>query len=192
MKAKKIQFTALACVSVATGILGAVAAAPYLTSQEDARSRLSPMWAHNYHSLGEMVKDADAVVLGTVTATRPGRTVLTSNGAGTLPFTLVDVSVERALRGEVADVVTLEQTGGRVDDVAYDLDGDGGPYAAGDRVLLFLKAQPDGEYYYVAHPMGRFAVNDDGIAAVLHDHPVAQSLDRRSVEGAIQMIDSVE
>ena len=179
----------LAGLAATVGVVSALLAAPLFHDHEDPRGRLSPMWAHNYATFDEMVADADAVVLATVVDRRPGRTVVTSRGAGVLPFTLVDLWVEGVIRGSAPPVTTVEQTGGGVGDVAFYLDHDGGAYHAGERVVLFLKAQPDTGYYYLSHPKGRFRVVDNVLHAVRRDDPVARVLDGVNVVDAVRAIE---
>lgn len=183
-------FYILASVCTVVGIVGGLFAAPYLSRPSGDQGMISAHWAHPYPSLGAMTRDADAVVLATVEETRPGRTVLTSGGQNILPFTLVDLAVERVIHGSADEVITVEQTGGLVDETIYYIDDDGGSYDVGQRVLLFLKQQPDTGYYYLTHPQGRFRVWGDELQAVASDGPAAQALDRRSVQGAIHSIQS--
>lgn len=183
---------AFAGLAVAAGIGAGVIAAPYMHVHSPGPGVLVPQWANNYQSLSAMSREVDAVVLAVVEDTRPGRTIFTSGGQNALPFTLVDLAVERVIRGEAEEFITLEQTGGTFDDAAFYVDGDGGEYEVGGRVLLFLNQQPETDYYYLAHPQGRFAVQDDELYAVAPDGPAARSLDRRNVQGAIRLIETAE
>jgi hypothetical protein len=75
-----------------------------------------------------MIHSVDAVVVATVEATRAGRAVPTR--ASALPFTLVDLRVQRAVRGELGSSLTVEQTGGDTRGRTVYIDGDGGPAVA--------------------------------------------------------------
>ncbi len=87
--------------------------------------------------------------------------------------------------------ITVEQTGGLVDSTSYSIEGSGGLLEVGDRVLLFLKAQDESSYYYISHPIGRYAIdNDDTLQAVAPDNAVAAGLDRRPVAVAINIIET--
>ena len=184
----KKKFYILAGFCIAGGVVAGVLAAPYLHVPSNP-GIMTAQWADNYPTVGAMARDVDAVVLATVEDTRPGRTVFMADGRDPLPFTLVDLAVERVIRGEVEDLITVEQTGGSVDDMAYYVDGDGGLYQHGERVLLFLNQQPDSGYYYLVNPQGRFGVVDNELYAVVPDDPAARSLDRRNVHGAMRMIE---
>jgi len=171
--------------------LGATAAfitAPLFHMHADPSTQIRPMWAHEYRTLGEMTVDADAVVVATVARNRLGRVVATAGGTSQLPFTLVDMVVEAVVAGEAAPTITIEQTGGDLGGSAIFVDDDGGAYRPGDQVLLFLKKQPESEYYYVSHPKGRFAVQGGTLVATRPDDPVGRSLDRLSLTEAAQLI----
>ncbi len=142
--------------------------------------QMKAMWANSYTSLKDMRSSVDAVVFATVMQTRPGRTVMTSNGANVLPFTLVDLRVDEVLQGEVAGKITLEQTGGDRDGQVY-FALDGGDYLVGDKQLLFLNQQPDTNYYYLASPQGRFHVHGNVVTAAVDDEPLALELSNRDV-----------
>lgn len=172
------------------GIVCGVFAAPLFHVHSPGPEMLRPQWAYNHRSLGEMARDVDAVVMATVDDIRPGRTVLMADGRTPLPFTLVDLNVERVLRGEVDDSLTLEQTGGSVGDMSYYVDGDGGPYEVGERVLLFVNQQSDTDLYYLVHPQGRYRVVDNQLLAVAPDSPAGRRLDGRGVGEAIGLIEA--
>ena len=177
----KIMNTSLLCaLAIASGVGGAFLAEPLLHTHAARAGQIRPMWEKNYPTLESMTADVDAVVIGTVTGSVLGRVVPTADSEG-LPFTFVDIKVEQTLRGSAPENVTLEQTGGRLDSgILYSTD-DGGSYVTGDRVLLFLKAQPDTGLYYLAHPKGRFSIRQGILESVVPDDSVAQMLHHRSV-----------
>lgn len=177
---KALQTLSFSALAIAVGIGGAWLAAPALHRHDDPRARLVPMWANDYRSLQAMTADADAVVLARVEQTLLGRTVPTTD-QHVLPFTFVDLAVERVIAGSAPAHITLEQTGGQLDDRSFFASGDGGPYAKGEEVLLFLKRQPDTGLYYLAHPKGRFVVEDGLLRSLLPEDPVARTLDLRPV-----------
>jgi len=187
---KKTTFSLLAVFAVATGLAAAWSVAPLLHTHSSDPDAMGAMWADSYRGLEPMARDVDAVVLATVEATRPGRIVPTASGTA-LPFTLVDLRVERAVRGDVESMITVEQTGGELDGRTLYIDGDGGPYTRGEQVLLFLKRQPDADAYYLVHPQGRFSVDAGRLRAVTPEDPVAQQLDLQPVDEAIGVIASV-
>lgn len=174
----------------AMGIVAGVFAAPLFHVHSPGSEMLRPQWAHNHGSLGAMARDVDAVVLGTVEDTRPGRTVFTADGRTPLPFTLVDLAVEKVIRGDAEAFITVEQTGGSVDDMAVYVDGDGGMYKIGEKVLLFLNRQPDTGLYYLVHPQGRYHVFNNQLQAVAPGSPAGLSLDQRGLRDALALIEA--
>ena len=177
---KTLVTVSLSVLALAAGSGAAVLAAPLFHTHADPTARIVPMWAHDYRTLGAMTADADAVVLARVERTLLGRTVPTT-GTAVLPFTYVDLAVEQVLAGSAEADITLEQTGGQLDDASIFASGDGGPYRAGERVVLFLKRQTDTGLFYLAHPKGRFQVENGRLEALELDDPVARELDGKLV-----------
>jgi len=186
----RTQFALLAGVAVAGGLAAALLVAPMFQAQAQSPDSMRAVWAHNYGSLGQMARDADAVVVARVEDTRPGRSVPRSDGSEPLPFTLAELRVQTVVRGRSPEVITVEQTGGDVEGRIFHVDGDGGLYAPGQSVLLFLKKQPDTGYYYLSSPQGRFDVVRGKVKAVSPDDPVSQSLDLQTVRNAVGHIRS--
>ena len=183
---KKTTFTILALVAVGAGLTAAWAVAPWFHTHSDPGA-IHAMWLDDYKSLGDMSARVDAVVVGTVETTRPGRVVTTRTGMD-LPFTLADVRVERVIRGSVGDLVTVEQTGGDLEGRTLHIDGDGGLYARGERVLLFLKRQEDSGYYYIASPQARYEIVDNRVRAAAPDDAVARQLDLQELPEAVRIL----
>ena len=186
----RTRFTVLACTAALAGVGAAILAAPSVRQRMAEPPGMRAVWAETFQSLRQMVNAVDAIVLASVQRTRPGRVVPT--GTGNLPFTLVDLQVEQAIRGQTRGLITLEQTGGDIGDRSLFIDGDGGPYTRGQRVLLFLKRQPDTGYYYLVNPQGRFRVREGTLHAAAPDDLVAQQLDTLPVQRAIQVIRSAQ
>ena len=69
------------------------------------------------------------------------------------------------------------------------IDGDGGPYVPGQKVLLFLNKQSDTEYFYLVNPQGRFSLNGGRLLAVANDDPVAQQLSTMELGQVLGMIE---
>jgi hypothetical protein len=173
------RFWLLAAVFAGGGVVTGAIVGPMLSSPPNS-VHMAAMWANNYSSLGEMRGSVDAVVMTTVLRTRPGRTVMTSFGKNVLPFTLVDLRIDEVLRGDVPKRITLEQTGGARDGLAY-FANDGGDYEVGSKQLLFLNRQPDTNYFYLASPQGRFHVHADRLTAAVLDEPLAVEISGRNV-----------
>jgi hypothetical protein len=184
------RFIIGASVAVAAGVVAALLVAPKIVSHVRKPPAMQAHWVDEYVSLRQMVRDVDAIVLASVLGSRPGRVIPTSAGRAVLPFTLVDLRVERAIRGQLTGLITLEQTGGHDGTRALYIDGDGGPYDRGQQVLLFLKRQPDTGYFYLVNPQGRFTVEKGRLLAVSPDDHVAQRLDTKGVAEAIGLIRS--
>ncbi len=175
------RFFLSAVVLAGGGVVMGAVVAPMLSPPPTSDGiRMAPMWANSYSSLDEMRRSVDAVVLTTVIGTRPGRTVRTSFGKNILPFTLVDLRVDEVLRGNAPARITLEQTGGARDGLAY-FASDGGSYDIGTQQLLFLKQQPDTDYYYLASPQGRFHVHAGVLTAAVADEPLAAQISNRNM-----------
>ncbi len=140
-------------------------------------------------SLGGLARDADAVVVARVIGKRHGRTARASSPQP-FPSTLVNLEVEWAIRGNVGDVITVEQTGGALTDLARLVDRDHGSYEVGSRVMLFLKAQPETGHYYVVTAAGRFDVVENELRATVPDSRVGEALDLLPVEEAARIIET--
>ncbi len=175
--------------ALALGAGAALAVSPLFHRHADPAALAHPMWAHPYATLEQMAADADAVVVGRVIDEWPGRVVPTSGGRFALPFTIAGLEVEELVLGQAEGTLAIERTGGQLGDGALLALDDGGPFTAGSRVLLFLKAQPDTGFWIVSHPKGRFDVDGAGAAAVLHaalpGDEVAQQLDGVRLDDAL-------
>jgi hypothetical protein len=184
---KALSALYFSAAAIALGFGAAWLCAPAFHRHEDPRVRLVPMWASNPGSLNAMTASAEAVVVARVEQTMLGRTVPTTD-EHVLPFTYVDLAVERVIAGSAPSHITLEQTGGQLDDLTVFASGDGGPYEPGEQVLLFLEQQPDTGLYYLVHPKGRFLVADGLMHAVMPEDPVARMLDLRPVNDVQRLI----
>ena len=179
----KTRFACLTVLVVVGGFAAALLLAPYAGVGADDGPVMRAAWAQHHGSLPELIQGVDIIVYGTVLGSRPGRTV------SRIPFTLVDLLVQQAFGGRVGTVITVEQTGGDLYDQAVYIDGDGGPYVPGQKVLLFLNKQPDTEYFYLVNPQGRFSLNGGRLLAVANDDPVAQQLSTMELGQVLGMIE---
>lgn len=180
----KMRVAVGGALAVAAGLLASWAVSPWLHRLLHAEGRMSAAWVKSFASLDEMLQGVDAVVVARVEGSRPGRVVPTASGEP-LVFTLVELRAEQVVRGEVPEAFVVEQTGGSFGGKTVYLEGDGGPYAAGQRVLLFLDRQPDTGYFVLANPQGRFAVVRGRLEAAAPEDPVAQVLDGRPLQEAL-------
>jgi hypothetical protein len=99
-------------------------------------------------SLQDLVRRADLVVIGTVTAQEY---VVDDKRKAVL--TLSSVAVERTMMGKPVETFTLTQLGGRAGSVVTEVMGDA-QLAVGDRVLLFTFAHDDDRRYLVGMALG--------------------------------------
>ena len=129
---------------------------------------VSPLWIAP-PSLKALITKSDAVVEAHVTAVRPGEPIVQPPVKGVpdgaiadIPTSRVDVTVDKVVRGDVPDTVTLFQTGGQttIRGTQSTVVAEGDPaFSAGERYVLFLQRRPDGTYLYYG-PNGRLGVDD--------------------------------
>ena len=112
---------------------------------------LTPSYAELFTTVPGLTKAADAVVVGTVTASVDAPPV---DG---LPFTNALVEVEEWVKGGAEDnQVTIHQTGGTLDGVAF-LDEDNPLLEVGERGIFYLQKVPAG-YVTLSGPTGRMTI----------------------------------
>lgn len=114
-------------------------------------------------SFSDLVRNADAIHRGTVTAVE-ARRVATPDGSGTFIMTYVTVAIERTLKGATAKEVTLEFVGGTLGDDRLIVRGMP-TFAVGDREFVFV--QKNGVQFcpLVAMMHGRYRVLRDEATA---------------------------
>ena len=115
---------------------------------------------YTFDGLAPMVAASDAVVLGTITTSSPGRTVGGDADLGELQFVEVTLQLETVLYGDLpTGSVTLEIDGSMVPlQDRWDVPG--------KSVLLFLHEKTDHRgYYRPTNSQGVFVVEGDRIAA---------------------------
>jgi hypothetical protein len=105
-------------------------------------------------SASDIMRQADLVVLGTVTAQR---SVLVRGAVMTQTL----VRVEETLKGRPARQVVVSQLGGRINGVEVDVPGDA-RLSVGERVVLATYGHPDGLRYLVGMALGVFHVTPGG------------------------------
>ena len=171
-----------------TALGAAFLAAPYVRGILKPAGEIMPMWAHSYSDLEGMLHDVDVVALATVQSIDAGRIAFGSGDSMPVPFTEIEMKLDRVYLGELSDSFTIERTGGEIDGHSFYLDGDGGAYAVGEQVLVFLNRQTEDGFYYLVNPQGRFLVKDGRLLAAEPRDPVAQVLDTLSLEEASAVI----
>lgn len=103
-------------------------------------------------SPGEMIQQADAVVVGEVLRVESFR-----DSTGRAIVSQATIRVEETVTGESPSVVIVETFGGTVD--SYTVVAHGFPtFAEGDRVLVFLDEREDGVAEVVGYRLGQYRV----------------------------------
>jgi hypothetical protein len=148
------------CVLVAAGCAGA--SAPAETPVEQATVAITASYPYGYRDLDEIGKAADLVVEGRVTGVKStGPDPATPD----LPETLFDVEVLLGIKGEGPGNIVVKQTGGTIENVTYEMQGDP-MLKEGDHVLLYLQRVTGGPekgiYFILGGPQGRFKVGANG------------------------------
>ena len=126
-------------------------------------------------NFGDLARDADAIVVGTVTdvqgAWGSDRNFIHST---------VTVRVERSLRGNQDDQIVLSTPGGVVNGVGQKAAGMA-EFEIGERVLVFLAAGEDGTPKVLGYTQGKSRVIVDGQG---RERLVGGSADGMTVHGA--------
>jgi hypothetical protein len=135
----------------------------------------APAWASSVGlplSVPEMAARADVIVVGVVVG------MLSAwDATANVINTVVDVRPEEVLKGASGTrVLRLRHLGGRVGDAAAVVAG-APTFVSGERVLLFLAGDPQGELAVVGLSQGKFTVTQDA---------AGRSVVRRTEVGARQ------
>jgi hypothetical protein len=105
-------------------------------------------------TIEQLARDADLVVVGNVAAVSAER-------RGELIYSLARIKVEQVVKGQPSTEITVESLGGRVGDQVLAVSG-GVAYAAGERVVVFLKkAEKSGTYQTAGLRQGKLLVQGD-------------------------------
>lgn len=126
---------------------------------------LSASWAVGYQSIAELRRDADLVVLGSITGI--AGVEHDSNG---LPFTDFTFRIERVISDPKArsglSSITLHQTGGVMNGYRYEVEDDT-LFGIGERAILFLREYSPGKYHVIGGPTGRFRSSGGRVAPIV-------------------------
>ncbi len=114
--------------------------------------------------LADLAVRTDTVVIGVVGSQRSLR-------VDGLLMTETEVRVERILRGEPRDTLTLSQLGGREGTLIAEVIGTA-ELIPGERVLLFTYRHADGRRYLVGMALGAFFVRDREVLTRRVDVPL--------------------
>ena len=148
-----------------SALIGACSSEPSVANGDEKAKSPTPTvtqsielsWANAYETIGEMTAHSDAVVTGAVTASSP--TVAAPGAPATDYRFTVDEWVTAT--DEVAEVptISLHQTGGTIDGVTWQNDGD--PlFVVGEKDLLFVRQYAPGKFLVMGGPTGRVQVVD--------------------------------
>lgn len=108
-------------------------------------------------SIEQLAGAADAIVVGKVVA-------VTAEQRGALIYSMARIKVEQAVKGNNRGEVIVESLGGRIGDQVLAV-SETTPYAAGERVVVFLKKAEKAETYHtVGVRQGKLLVQDDVVA----------------------------
>lgn len=151
--------------------------------------RFQAAWKDVFDQPEAMIRSVDAVVLARHVGTSPGRVAFSSDPGDAVPFELNHFTVERGMKGFRPDsALTIERIGGEQNGEVIRMDGDGGPFVAGDMYLLFINKQPESNYYYVVNDEARYAVGSDDRLESSSDGAVSSALRGKSVGEVASLI----
>jgi hypothetical protein len=116
-------------------------------------------WPGGYRTLGDLRRDADAVVVGRIAGVEKSYA-----GERGIPFTDFTFTVDQVIadpKGLVSgDSVLLHQTGQESNGTVVQVEDD--PlFKAGERSVLFLRQYSPGKFFVLSGPYGRFTVEGD-------------------------------
>jgi hypothetical protein len=158
---EKMKRIAIFGMSLALGVVTALAVGSSLMPKPQPTRTLQAHWKDIYRTPGGLVAGADLIVVADHMSAEPGRVV--GEGEDATPFTNNTFAVESTLKGVHEELtLVLEQTGGITADGQLLNINDGGPYEPGGRYLLFLKSRGDGTYYLISH-QARYRIGEGDV-----------------------------
>lgn len=128
---------------------------------------MNASWAQYYRSMKDLKQHSDVAVRGFVSQIAPA--VKTSDG---LVYSMVTITVNHVLwshqKKTFPRTITIQQTGGEVDNVTYVTDDD--PlFKMNEQVILFLQEFQPGQFRVSGGPSGRFIVKNGIVTPVAPD-----------------------
>ena len=157
-------------------------------------------WVHTTANLGEMIQTADAIVVASLVATDPGRTIYTSSGDFFVTSEVNRLVVSQALKGATAaDVVSVHRNSryGTMGGETFSILGPDGPYELGIDYLLFLKRAPGTDVYGLVNGEAKYWVGEDervrphGEQAAATNGRVSRAIRGRRLPEVVRLIQSV-
>jgi hypothetical protein len=186
---------AILSMSLALGVLIALALGHFLIAKPPTTRTLQAQWKDVYRTPGGLVAGADLIVIADHMRAEPGRVV--GEGEDATLFTNNTFVVESTLKGVHEELtLKLEQTGGIAADGQVFNINDGGPYEPGSRYLLFLKSTGDGSYYLISH-QARYRIDEGEVLegvdptdrVVSRLHKLTLDRGRKEIKGRLKMIE---
>ena len=180
---KKRTFFLAATAVIALAVASSLGSLQLFHQTHDADAkRFHTAWKDTYAAPGAMVRGVDAIVMARFVGTSPGRVAFSDNPEDAIPFELNHFVVEQGMKGvRSGAAITIERVGGVANGESIVLDADGGAYAAGEQYVLFLKKQPESNFYYVVNDQARFSVDREQRLVPVSDGDVATALGGSSV-----------
>ena len=177
---------AILIVSLAMGVVTALAVGHFVTAKRQPAHVIQAQWKNVYRTTGGLVAGADLVVIASHMSAEPGRVV--GEGEDATPFTNNTFAVESILKGvHEGTTLMLEQTGGvMANGQVYNID-DGGPYEPGATYMLFLKGRGDGSYYLINY-QARYKLVDGLLEGVDPTDRVVARLHGRTFDEGREMV----
>lgn len=140
-------------------------------------NRFHAAWKDVYTEPAAMMRGVDAIVVARHVGTSPGRIAYSGDAEDAVPFELNHFVVERGMKGLPAgSSFTVERVGGDAGGATVYLDADGGAYAPGQSYALFLKKQPESDFYYLVNDEGRYGIDDRNRLVPVSNGAVASRL----------------
>lgn len=175
---KKSTFFLASVAVIALAVASSLGSVQLFHQTHDADAkRFHTAWKDTYPTPGPMVRDVDAVVLARHVGSSAGRVAFSDNPEDAVPFELNHFVVEHGMKGVNSGAgITVERVGGVANGESIVLDADGGSYVAGEQYVLFLKKQPESDFYYVVNDQARFSVDRENRLVPVSDGPVATAL----------------
>lgn len=157
-----------------------------------SRQLSATAWERVFDTPRALVRGVDAVVLARVVDVRPGRVAYSDNGEDALPFQVVELEVQRAIKGARESERILVERAGGVDPAGESvfLDADGGDFEIGRDYMLFLRHQPEGELFYQVNHQGRYEVKAGRLAGVDPADTVVARFHGRSLDEGLALAEA--
>jgi hypothetical protein len=187
-----------AIVPLVVAVVVAAGVAASLLVRRDDTAEPAPLAVaatsiYDFATLDQLVAASDAIVVGTVVAVDEGRLV-GDPASGAVVSRVASVRVNRALSGETADVVIVEEEGWLPDGTPLIVNGVT-PTGVGDEGVWFLDATGDPELpgFLVINSQGRYLVDPNDPRGPLvggdRDDSLVRDLERLTLAQLVAAID---